>query len=363
MRLPSTTSIELQPSTSLPRADVEKAARELEAQFAQMLIKSMRSASFGDPLMGKDNSYRDMFDQQMAREISKGRGLGLASTVVRQLESSSAPAPAGTSAPGTFHLPIPGRPSTGAPLPLAVPQPGMMRLDPPSRGAALDLSLNGQGGLSLAPSRGGISMPAMGLPILAPDMIAAAPAPEERLPEAPIDCSSPEVFVKSIWPYAERTAAELGVPAKAIVAQVALETGWGRHLANRDGVTSNNLFGIKASGRWEGQRMGASTHEFVDGVRRSERADFRAYGSTAESFADYAKLLGNPRYAGARNAGGDTHHFASALQKAGYATDPDYAAKITAIANGPTMSRALSDLAVAGGTMIASADTPTAGKG
>lgn len=163
--------------------------------------------------------------------------------------------------------------------------------------------------------------------------------------------------MQSIWPYAQKTAAELGVPAKALVAQAALETGWGRRLVGREGVTSHNLFGIKAGGRWNGQRMRAPTHEFVDGVRHSERADFRAYGSAADSFADYARLLGGARYANARDAGDDTHRFASALQKAGYATDPAYAAKITAIANGPTLNRALS--AMSGAMAIASNATAT----
>ena len=93
-------------------------------------------------------------------------------------------------------------------------------------------------------------------------------------------------------------------------------------------------------------------------MRRNERADFRAYGSASDSFADYARLLGNARYAGARNAGNDTHRFASALQQAGYATDPSYAAKITAIANGATLNRALS--ALPGATTVASNVTATA---
>lgn len=214
--------------------------------------------------------------------------------------------------------------------------------------------------LSLAPSRSGVSMPAFDMPTLsvtAPpaDMgIAAADYP----PDATLDCSSPEAFVKSIWPLAQKTAAELGVPAKALVAQAALETGWGRRLVGREGATSHNLFGIKAGGKWAGEKMSAATHEFVNGVRRTERAAFRAYGSASDSFADYARLLGNSRYAGARGAGDDTQRFASALQRAGYATDPNYAAKITAIANGATLNRALS--ALPGATTVASNVTATA---
>ena len=155
-----------------------------------------------------------------------------------------------------------------------------------------------------------------------------------------VDPSSPEAFVRSIWPHAQRTAAELGVPAKALVAQAALETGWGRRLVGGDG--SHNLFGIKATG-WKGDRVRTGTHEYTNGVKHSETADFRAYNSPAESFADYVRLLKtSPRYQQALAAGKDIHGFAKGLQKAGYATDPSYANKIASIANGPTLSKVLS---------------------
>ncbi len=345
MLLPTTTPLALNPSSATPHARIEKAARELETQFAQMLIKSMRSASMGDPLMGDNTTYRDMYDQQLAKEMSKGHGMGLAPAIMRQLErGTGTPSPAPAS-PTSFPLLTPGASSPGAPMPLALPVRAM-----PLGASAGALS----GGLSLAPSSAGVSMPAFDMPTMsvtaAPGdaAIAAAACPDN----VPLDCSSPEAFVKSIWPQAQKTAAELGVPAKALVAQAALETGWGRRLVGRAGVTSHNLFGIKAGGKWVGDKMSAATHEFVDGVRRTERAAFRAYGSASDSFADYARLLGNERYAGARGAGNDTHRFASALQKAGYATDPSYAAKITAIANGATLNRALS--ALAGATTVAS---------
>lgn len=326
MRLPAATAIPLDPSPALPRANVEKAARELETQFARMLIKTMRSASMGDPMLGDNSTYREMYDQQLATELTKGRGLGLAPMIVRQLgRDNGAASPADAAAPPALALRMPG---TAAPMALPMP-----------------LAMPAGGALPLAPSRSGVSMPAFDVPALH----APTPAPDAvpDCPDIPLDCSSPEAFVQSIWPQAQKTAAELGVPARALVAQAALETGWGRRLAGREGVSSQNLFGIKAGSRWSGERVNSATHEFVDGVRRSERADFRAYGSTAESFADYAHLLGNPRYAAARNAGNDTHRFANALQKAGYATDPHYAAKITAIANGATLDRALAAMPAA----------------
>lgn len=329
MRLPAATAIELAPAQATPRADIEKAARELETQFAHMLIKSMRSASPGGGLEG-DTRYRDMYDQQLARELSRGRGLGLAPMIVRQLERSAgdtdaaSPAPA---SPATIPLRMHGQP------------PGMLPLSPAGT----------SGMLPLAPTRSGVSMPGLDLQAHAPQRPAmsepgfdlSAPAVAD---DAPLDTSSPEAFVRSIWPQAQKAAAELGVPAKALVAQAALETGWGRRFAGREGTSSLNLFGIKATGGWKGDRMGANTHEFVGGRRVEERAQFRAYGSVGESFADYVRLIGKERYAAARGAGQDVHRFASALQKAGYATDPSYAAKITAIANGATLNRALASL-------------------
>ncbi len=361
MRLPSATAIALDPTSATPHVKIEKAARELETQFAQMLIKSMRSASMGDSLMGDNTTYRDMYDQQLAKEMSKGRGLGLAPMIMRQLErSTGTPASTGGALPVSFPLLTQGASSPGGPMPLT--QPGGTMPLAAIQPRAIPTAIPGL--LSLAPSSAGVSMPAFDLPTLSVHALTgavagtAAECPPDAPLDAPLDCSSPEAFVKSIWPYASRTAAELGVSAKALVAQAALETGWGRRLVGREGVTSHNLFGIKAGGKWGGERMSASTHEFVDGVRRTERAEFRAYGSASDSFADYARLLGNERYAAARGAGNDTHRFASALQKAGYATDPNYAAKITAIANGATLNRALA--ALPGAAAVASNATATA---
>ena len=133
------------------------------------------------------------------------------------------------------------------------------------------------------------------------------------------------------------------------MAQAALETGWGkRQIKHADGSTSHNLFGIKATG-WNGQSAVAGTHEYVDGVRRNETASFRAYSSPAESFADYVRLLKtSPRYQQALQAGTDVQGFARGLQRAGYATDPSYAAKIAAIAGGPTIERAVAAVTDAG---------------
>lgn len=325
MRLPALPSLPLDRPTGADRPAIEKAARELETQFAHMLIKTMRATTGGDPLSGNNTTYREMYDQQLAKELTKGRGLGIAPMVVRQLQGMAAPAL---------------QPPAGA-LPLARPSAGFA-LAQPLGSPATPLSQS----LQLAPSSSGRSMPAF-----APAMLPAARAPtaataadENCGPATPLDCSSPEAFVRSLWPHAKKTAEQLGVSAKALIAQAALETGWGRRLVGGDrNVTSHNLFGIKATG-WNGAKVSSGTHEYVNGVRQNVRDSFRAYTSAADSFADYARLLGKSRYAEARGTGEDVHRFASALQRGGYATDPSYANKITAIANGATMRRALAGL-------------------
>ena len=143
----------------------------------------------------------------------------------------------------------------------------------------------------------------------------------------------PRAFVETLLPLAREAAAELDVPAEAIVAQSALETGWGRHmLTTADGQPAWNLFGIKADDRWTGERVSAVTLEVRDGIAQREVASFRAYASPAEAVEDYVQFLSQqPRYAEVSGQN-NPESFAAALQSAGYATDPDYAAKIERVA-------------------------------
>lgn len=338
MHLPSATAIPLQPAGA-SRDRLQTAARELESQFAQMMLKSMRSASLGDSMLGDNTMYRDMYDQQLAKEMTRGRGLGLAPMIEQQLSRSLPPVTAAATVPMDLDRSIS---TVMRPGPISL----MQNLPLPM---ALDASGTGTGGLVLAPSRAGLSLPALA-PLAPPprpdDAGAGIDASMDANTRTTLDCSSPEAFVRSIWPQAKQTARELGVSAKALVAQAALETGWGRRLVGGD--KSHNLFGIKSSANWHGARVESATHEFVDGKRQNQRAQFRAYDSVQQSFADYAKLMRNERYSGAIAAGEDPGRFAFALQKAGYATDPSYAAKISAIANGPTLQRALVALEDAG---------------
>ncbi|PBJ81915.1 flagellar assembly peptidoglycan hydrolase FlgJ [Lysobacteraceae bacterium NML93-0399] len=361
--------IELNPVQRPDAARIDKAAREFEGVFAQMLIKSMRDASMGDSLFpGENQLYRDLYDQRLAKSMTEGNGLGLAKVIARQLGGGDAEAavldprlaPPADAASG---LPLTGGAGMSA-LPEAL---GAQTLDliagrPSSANTASDTSARSpmDGFIeSLMQRARPVADAATGIARTATAAVAQAPAALERASRAAAESfapRSPERFVASIWSHAQAAARELGVDAKALVAQAALETGWGRRTIQRgDGGSAHNLFGIKATG-WKGERAAATTHEYTHGVRHTERAEFRAYASPAESFADYVRLLKqNPRYRQALESGGDVRRFASALQQAGYATDPRYADKLSAIANGPTLDRALSAI-----TQFARAGSPSA---
>ena len=251
---------------------LREAARQFESLFTQMLLKSMREAnkSFGeDSLFGSDQAdmYQDMFDDQIAMQMSKGKGLGLADMLVRQLQGGVQPA-----------------------------QPTQ--------------------------------------PTLATEQTSAS-APSAPTANRQALTASKEDFISQLRPHAEQAARELGVDANALLAQAALETGWGRSVpCNANGECSFNLFGIKAGSQWSGATVNVPTLEFEQGipVRKVER--FRAYDSPADSFRDYAALIrDSSRYASARGAGDNVEAFATALQQGGYATDPHYAQKIAAVAS------------------------------
>jgi flagellar protein FlgJ len=234
-------------------AALREVARQFESIFTKMMLESMRSASFGDPLFGSDQAdmYQDMMDDQMAVQLSQGRGLGLADMLIRQLSQGGAAA------------------SAGEPTASSNISPGQQ-----------------------------------------------------------------QKFVEEMLPHATAAARELGVDPRAIIAQAALETGWGTSQPADAAGSSNNFFGIKAGDSWRGARVGSATTEFVDGVARGEQAQFRAYGSVAENVADYVRVLrDNPRYAQALGTGTDVRAFANALQRGGYATDPEYANKLVATAH------------------------------
>lgn len=183
------------------------------------------------------------------------------------------------------------------------------------------------------------------------DVEGASPVTSIAPSETPV---SPREFARRLWPYANRVAAELGTDPKAVLAQAALETGWGQKtLSTGSGQSSHNFFGIKAGGTWQGGEVSVPTLEYVDGVAKQEVAKFRAYDNVAAGLVDYQNFLSeNPRYEQALGHGSDIEAFANGLQSAGYATDPKYAEKIVDVANGKTMRQILSTLDAGGLSVV-----------
>jgi peptidoglycan hydrolase FlgJ len=160
---------------------------------------------------------------------------------------------------------------------------------------------------------------------------------------APVMAQTPAQFVNHVMPTIRRAAAALGLNPLGLLAQAALETGWGQRMPrNADGSQSLNLFGLKAGEGWKGGRATADTIEFSDGVATQRRTAFRAYGSIEDSVSDFANLLKNsPRYKDALEAGGDPQAYIESIGKSGYATDPAYANKLNQILNSGALQAAL----------------------
>ncbi|UJJ57621.1 flagellar assembly peptidoglycan hydrolase FlgJ [Rhodanobacter denitrificans] len=316
-------------------------AKQFEAIFTQMMLKSMRdaNASMGSDFAGSEqvDSYRQLFDQQLSLSLANGNNsLGIAKMLVRQLGGK----------PPTAAVDAHGR----LPLPTADVANANVR-------ALLQLGAGGgaaDGADEAAGSTGIMAMPStadagsawrQALDRMAQGALEAAGSAAQLLPGG-----DPVGFVRALAPHAEQAAKQLGVSVRALLAQAALETGWGKHLpSHRDGSSSFNLFGIKAGGSWDGDKVSVPTLEYEGGVAVRRRDQFRAYDSPSESFSDYARLLtDSPRYAQALGQGENVAGFARALVRGGYATDPAYAAKITAIANSPQMREALAALRSSG---------------
>ena len=317
-------------------AVVRKAAQQFEALFTQQLLKSMRASSLGDDVMGGGQTgfYQDLFDQQMATHLSSsGKGLGLADVLVQQLRGLNA-------APAADETQAAAAPS---PETSASVQSGIRRLLQHSvtlAGAASSTAAAPAGGETGEPVRLRLDSRLRSHESESGGSTAVSRA--ERISAAR---AQRQAFVEAVRPHAERAAEALGVSPQVLIAQAALETGWGKHaLRGADGQPAFNFFGIKADKRWQGDQVKTMTTEFVDGQPQRERAAFRTYGSTAESFDNYVDFLkSNPRYRQALQHGGDMGRFAAGLQKAGYATDPAYAQKLMKIANGATLRGLLGD--------------------
>ncbi|MDQ2043046.1 flagellar assembly peptidoglycan hydrolase FlgJ [Pseudoalteromonas sp. 20-92] len=279
-------------STDASKAALKKAAAQFEAIFTQMLLKSMRKANeaFEDKESPFNSSgvkfFEEMHDQQLSTELSSNGSLGLADLIVQQLSPDGKNFMPGSVLRTTADFLSDKR--VGSELPH---ENNNKSVEPVSTNMNVDIT-------------------------------------ESKI-ETPV-FESAEEFVSSVWEHAKTAAKKIGLNPAVMVAQAALETGWGKHIINKsDGNSSNNLFNIKSDKSWEGEKASKVTLEFEQGTAVKKKASFRAYDSIKESVNDFVDFLTqNPRYQEALKNTAKPSDFLDSLQKAGYATDPNYASKI-----------------------------------
>lgn len=263
-----------------PDQALKVVAQQFETVFMNMMLKSMRDATPQDGMFDSEQTkmFTGMLDQQLVQSMSS-RGVGLANIMIKQL----------------------------------------------SRPASLDAAQTRTEPVLSLPLRSASAMPVLYGESIANGMRNSQPQP------TPLQ----QDFVRRMTPHAVQASQETGVPTHLVMGQAALESGWGRreiHLS--DGSTSFNLFGIKAGGNWNGKVAEVVTTEYHNGIASKQVEKFRAYSSYKEAFSDYAHLLReNPRYAQVLQPGQGSPEIAHALQRAGYATDPDYADKLVKVMN------------------------------
>ena len=290
---------------------LKEAAAQFDALFIGMMLKSARAASLGNGIFDSQASsqYLELMDDQVALEFARKGGLGFGKLLLEQISPGGgqrASSLGGDAAPYTS--------SAQTVANLAGRLPAMLR--------ALSSS---------------DAVEALGA-----DDGTAATVATEAAPSG----DAVEHFVRRYLPEATSAARTLGLDPRLLLAQAALETGWGAATPQHpDGRSANNLFGMKAGDGWQGARVAHWTMEHLGGVTARKREVFRAYDHAADSFADYVDLIGgSPRYAQALAHSGDPDSYVRAVAAAGYATDPDYAAKWLSIYHGERLGDALRGL-------------------
>ncbi|WP_281544038.1 flagellar assembly peptidoglycan hydrolase FlgJ [Grimontia sp. SpTr1] len=283
------------------------AAEQFEALFTQMLFKSMRSANeaFESDLIDNRTSkfYEQMADEQLSSALSREGSLGLADLIVQQFKGlqNSEPMDVGDNSASD-----------------------RIRLQPT---------------LPLAPNMTEEEAAQQVLPPLSDDTVIPSAhmlAQQNAVPkvEASKPFETPDEFVSRLTPYAKKAARTLGTDPAILIAQAALETGWGKKVIANARGSSHNLFNIKADPRWDGNKVATQTLEFHDDIPVQEMASFRAYASYEDSFNDYVSFLNrNPRYATALQQTAEPEQFIRGLHQAGYATDPKYSDKVISVFN------------------------------
>lgn len=286
-------------------------AEQFESLFIQQMLGAMRSAAKVDESQNSSymTFYQDMYDKQLALTLSQQGGIGIASVLLEQMSTGQEDTRNMDQALPIFRLQ-----EIKAELPVKT-----MNYQAENPAVVVNKLIEGD--------------------FVEVGMVKKTVVIARQWTDA-------SLFVNDIWPYAKQASQALGVSAEVIVAQSALETGWGKYVMQfADGRPSNNLFGIKAGQDWNGPVLTKSTLEFRNGVMQSEVAHFRAYNSIANALSDYVQFLqSSSRYRDALEHQGDDAHFVRGLQQAGYATDPEYADKILNIVQSERFQATLASL-------------------
>lgn len=294
---------------------IREVANQFESMFASMLIKSMRQANEAFETESPFNNqqtkfYTDMQDKQLAVDISRHGTLGLADALVRQLDPTSMVRPQSVA---QDQLTMPNQ----------AEQKQMMSLQPEVVNSHFKAPDQMQQSQQIQLNKSAVKG------LVENSDVAAASSPHK------IDFTSPSSFIETLLPYAKKAAKALGVSPEVLVAQSALETGWGKKILQTPGQESSfNLFNIKSHGGWKGESVNKNSLEVEDGVGVQRRSNFRVYQGLQESFKDYTDFISNnKRYEQALQQGDNAERYIEELQQAGYATDPKYAEKIKQIMN------------------------------
>lgn len=296
---------------------IKAVAQQFESMFISLIMKSMRDAT--DVLSSDlENSYqtkfyRDMHDQQLSLSLSQSGGFGLADILYEQLTEAQNPTRF-----NPFDIDVKNMDES---IRSILPSLGVGARTQSIIDELLKLKDGDAPSESEAPATGSSAV----------NSIESTTSIQGKSTVF----EGPEDFIQSLLPIAEKAAKQLGLDPKIMVAQAALETGWGKAVIEKsDGSSSYNFFGIKSDHRWQGESAMTTTHEFIAGKKLTVNAPFRAYESAEKSFADYVDFVsGSERYQSAIENASDAKTYVTELQKAGYATDPDYAEKILRIAN------------------------------
>jgi len=298
---------------------LREAAQQFESIFMKMLLSSMRKAQdvleSDSPFNSESTKfYRDMHDQQMAVELSSNGSLGLTDLIVRQLGGDSGNFMPSSALRNDANL------STSTKLTDLTKISEHLKANPAYVANKEAANLTASSTIPLATK----------IPFKAAEQ--AKTSVNISTPNVAPHFNEPKDFVTALTKPAQKVQQQLGVPFEVVIAQAALETGWGKKIIkDNKGNSSNNLFNIKADSRWAGEKVTKDTLEFEQGNMVKKSAPFRMYESLSESVNDYVDFLSNnDRYQDALDKSNNVEHFLQGLQQAGYATDPQYANKIMA---------------------------------